>query len=115
MNCPQSYSDGTPHEVNTIVTGATQTSVDGRSAALVASTTACGSRLLEESYATEGFRRKAPLPPNATDEEKKAHEFGENRPDLEKLMSDPTVRTAANQAWKETLNRGAEKGILGHA
>jgi uncharacterized Zn-binding protein involved in type VI secretion len=112
VECPQYYPDGRPHGKNPIIQGSYKLMIDGQPAALHGHHSACGSTLL-----AGGLDPNRPIPdasktrpPNETDDEKKNHLFGQNRPDLEKLTKEPVVRDAINNAWNQTLADGNEHG-----
>jgi hypothetical protein len=107
VHCPLYYPDGTPHGANKIVDGSSKTKVDGIAAALIGSVTECGSKIAGPSSSVP-----LALPPsNATEEEKKHHLFGDQRPDMEKLMQDQGVSQSSDEAWNNTLKDGKEHGF----
>jgi uncharacterized Zn-binding protein involved in type VI secretion len=110
VDCPQYYPDGRPHGRNAIIEGSTKLRIDGLPAALHGHHSECGCELLAVKAGAPVPSAGQYRPPNETDEEKKARLFGANRPDLDRLAQDPTVRAAMDNAWNQTLHDGLEHG-----
>jgi uncharacterized Zn-binding protein involved in type VI secretion len=109
VECPQYDPDGRPHGRNPIIEGSGSMLIDGLPVALHGHHTECGCELLAPGTgpAPNASRNK---PANETEQEKKSHLFGTDRPDLDKLSQEPGVRKDMDNAWNQTLQDGKEHG-----